>query len=477
MQFFFKPRGIALVGASANPAKGGHTILANLMRGFKGAIHPVNPRYDEIAGLTCYPSVLDVPEPVDIAIIFVGAEMTLKAVQQCARRGLKGVMIQSAGFAESGRKGRQLQAELLAVRRGSGMRLWGPNCMGLVDSINRQVFSFVAPSIWDEGLVPGRVSLVVQSGMLSAGFLIDIMTHGTMGISKACSIGNKVDVDECDLLPYLLADPDTGCVGLYLESIADGRRFLDICRRSQKPIVVLKGGKSKKGAAAALSHTASIAGNQAVVSGALAQAGVIEAQGFMQLIDLARALAVYPQIRVQNHPPRIAVLTFSGGAGIVSSDFMDSHGLELADLSETTRNDLQQVFPEWMPASNPVDLWPAIERSGPEAAWGRAFRAVLADPGVDAVFFHVFVGGFSGSYDLESISRMARASRKPVFGWLLGRRMEAHQFMVQARETGIPIFREIQRAVECMAAVFKRGDYLQRRSSRQHGRGRSSVIT
>jgi len=456
MDFFFKPRGIALVGASSNPNKGGNSILTNLVRGFKGPIYPVNPRYDEIGGLACYPSVMDVPDPVDLAIVFVGAEMTLKAVRECAQRGLRGVMIQSAGFAESGARGRQLQAELQAIRRDTGLRLWGPNCMGLVDGVNRQVFSFVSPSIWDEGLVPGRVSLVVQSGMLSAGFLIDIMTHGTMGISKACSIGNKVDVDECDLLQYLVEDPDTGCIGMYLESIADGRRFLDICRRCDKPIVVLKGGKSKKGAAAALSHTASIAGNRAVVSGAMAQAGVIEAQGFMQLIDLSRTLAVYPEIRGKNRPPRIAVLTFSGGAGIVSSDFIERHGLELADLGETAKNDLQEVFPEWMPVSNPVDLWPAIERKGPDVAWGRAVNAVFADPGVDAVFFHVFVGGFSGSYELSSIAKIAQAGNKPVFGWLLGKQTEAHSFMMRASEAGIPVFREIPRAVECMAAALKR---------------------
>ncbi len=464
MEFFFKPRGIALVGASSNPNKGGNSILTNLERGFKGPIYPVNPRYDEIGGLTCYPSVLKVPDPVDLAIVFVGAEMTLTAVRECAQRGLRGVMIQSAGFAESGEQGRRLQKDLLAIRRDTGMRLWGPNCMGLVDGVNRLVFSFVAPSIWDEGLAPGRVSLVVQSGMLSAGFLIDIITHGTMGISKACSIGNKVDVDECDLLQYLLEDPDTGCVGMYLESIANGRRFLDICSRSDKPIVVLKGGKSEKGAAAALSHTASIAGNQAVVSGALAQAGVIEAQGFMQLIDLSRTLATYPKIELKKRPPRIAVLTFSGGAGIVSSDFIEQHGLELADLCDATKTDLQEVFPEWMPVANPVDLWPAIERNGPEVAWGRAFNAVFADPGVDAVFFHVFVGGFSGSYDLSSIAKIAQAGNKPVFGWLLGKRTEAHNFLKQAGESGIPVFREIPRAVECIAAVFRRSKYLKRRS-------------
>ena len=218
------------------------------------------------------------------------------------------------------------RTELLRVKAESGMRIWGPNCMGFVDAVNRQVFSFALSSIWEDGLLPGKVSLIVQSGMLSAGFLIDTVTHGTMGISKACSIGNKADVDECDLLEYLIDDPDTDVIGTYLESIADGRRFIKACRRSPKPIVVLKGGKSAKGAAAAMSHTASLAGNGAVVSGALAQAGVDRSRRF-QADDgsLPHPCHGRRQHRAA-HKGRVAVLTFSGGAGIVSADFIEATG-------------------------------------------------------------------------------------------------------------------------------------------------------
>lgn len=461
MDFFFKPKGIALIGASANSDKGGFSILYNLIKGFKGSIYPVNPKYEEIEGLRCYRSVSEVPDPVDLAIVFVPAEATLVAVRDCAARGIPGVMIQSAGFAESGdRQGNQLQEELQHIRDEWGMRLWGPNCMGLVDAVNGQVFSFVAPSIWEQGLLAGKVSLIVQSGMLSAGFLIDLMTHGTMGISKACSIGNKVDVNECDLLQYLVDDPDTEAICLYLESIKDGHRFLELCRRSDKPIAVLKGGKSLKGAKAAMSHTASMAGNHAVVSAALAQAGVAQADGFRQLMDLGRTLCMYPKI---NSPAngRVAVLTFSGAAGIVSSDFIESQGLQLAELSERSLEMLGDIFPEWMPVSNPVDLWPAIERNGSEIAWQKAFEAVSNDPNVDAIFFHVFVGGFSGQTDISPLVDMARAAEKPVFGWLLGKRPEARNFMIHANQINVPVFKEIGRAVECMAAVFKRSRYIQ----------------
>ena len=455
MEFFFKPKGVAIIGASANPAKGGHFILNNVLKGYSGGIYPVNPAYPEINDLKCYPSVLQVPDPVDLAIIFVPAAMVPRVLQECAERGIKGAMIESGGFAESGEQGKQLQQSIIQICKETGIRIWGPNCMGLVDAVNSLVFSFVLPAIWEKGLESGSVSLVVQSGMLSAGFLIDIMTNGIMGISKACSIGNKADVNECDILEYLIEDPDTDVIGLYLESIPDGRRFIDLCRRSAKPVVVLRGGQSRKGAEAAMSHTASLAGNGAVVGGALAQVGVVEAYDFKQMMDLCRSLADYPEI-----PPadcrRVAILTMSGAAGILSADFLEKHGLLVADLSSETVEKLQEIYPEWMPVSNPVDLWPAVELNGRKKAYRHAFQAVCGDPKVDAVLFHSLVSGDVSSANVTHLVEMARQAHKPLFGWVMGTRDQAHKFQLHARELGLPVFGELYRAVECMAAVISR---------------------
>jgi acetyltransferase len=327
--------------------------------------------------------------------------------------------------------------------------------MGLVDAVHNLVFSFVLPAIWEKGLISGNVSLVVQSGMLSAGFLIDIMTNGIMGISKACSIGNKVDVNECDILEYLISDPDTSVIGFYLESIPEGRRFMQLCRHSKKPIVVLRGGKSRRGAAAAMSHTASLAGNGAVIRGALAQAGVVEANDFKQLMDLCRSLADYPEIPI-NKSRRVAILTMSGAAGILSSDFIEQQGLSVADLSESTVDSLKKIYPSWMPISNPIDLWPAVERHGGKKVYSNAFRAVCDDPNVDAVLFHIFVGGLAAGVKISSLVEMARRSGKPLFGWVMGKREEAHQFQLLAKDLGLPVFGELYRTVECMAAVISR---------------------
>jgi len=456
MDFFFKPRGIAVVGATPGQGKGGHIIINNLNRGYTGKIYPVNPRYEDIEGFPCYPSILDVPDPVDLAIVFVSAHLVPAVIDACATRKIPGVMIQSAGFSEAGDQGKAIQDEIKRIADLSGIRLWGPNCMGLVDAPSRFIFSTVTPTIWDTQLVPGGVSLIVQSGMLSGAFLVDIISHGTMGINKVCSIGNKMDVNENDLIEYLIQDSGTKAIGLYLESFADGRRFIDLCRRSPKSIVVLNGGKTARGAEAAMSHTASLSGNGAVAAGALAQVGVFEARAFYQLMDFCRTLSMYPEISPESRN-RIAILTYSGGAGIVSTDIMDGYGLVPAELSDPTIETLRSVFPEWMPPSNPVDLWPGAILNGPKKAFGTAMEAVAADPNVDAVFVHCFVGGFQLEPDLPYLSEVARKADKPLICWISGEREQVYSFQHEAEQFSVPVFRELLRGVECLSILLRPG--------------------
>lgn len=457
MDFFFKPRSIAVIGATQNRLKGGNAIVRNLLAGFKGKVYPVNPKYREIEGLVCYSSIRDIDESVDLAIVFVPARQVLPAIEECIAKKIPGVMIQSGGFAETGEEGRVLQEKLVELASKSGIRLWGPNCMGLVDAINNSLFSFMPSDAvkngFIAGFITGTVSLIVQSGMLSAGFLVDIMSNGIMGVSKVCSIGNKIDVDESDILHYLINDPDTGVIGCYLESI--GRRFIELCRKCPKPIVVLKGGKSPKGAEAAMSHTASLASNHRVLAGLLAQAGIFEANDFKQMMDLCRSLANYPQQPSGNG--RVALITFSGGAGIVAVDFMDHTHLSLASLADQTKSAIQKLFPAWMPVANPVDIWPSLEKNmGTEVdVYKESLKALLADPGVDAVLLMAFAGNSRMSLNLAGISAQARASGKVVFVWLMGERDEAFRFQKEAISLGVPVFQELHRTVECLDAVFR----------------------
>jgi len=455
MDFFFDPRGIAVIGATPNPLKGGNAILKNILFGYRGGIYPVNPKYPEIEGLRCYPSVNAIPDPVDLAIVFVPAPLVPAAVEDCVAKGVRGVMIESGGFAETGPEGARLQEALADIVTRTGIRLWGPNCMGLVDCVHSRIFSFMDPRAQErEEFIPGTVSLVVQSGMLSAIFLIDIMSHATMGVSKVCSLGNKVDVNECDILEYFLGDPDTKVIGLYLESFSDGRRFLELCRRSDKPICVLKGGRSRQGAQAALSHTASLAGNQRIIAGALAQAGVTEARDFKQMMDLCRSLALTKPSADRSR--RVAILTMSGGAGIVATDFVAEQGLAMATLSPSTIRSLGELFPPWMPVANPVDLWPAMERQAGTGVdvYGRSLTALLGDPEVDAVFLHVFISNPHNRLNIADLSAQVRRAGKPLIAWIIGRRDDSHAFQKEALNHGIPVFTEISRAAECLAAVL-----------------------
>ncbi|MDP2967989.1 MAG: CoA-binding protein, partial [Deltaproteobacteria bacterium] len=356
MDFFFEPNGIAVVGATPEPYSGGRNLLTNLTLGYKGPIYPVNPKYDEILGFKCYSRVSEINGPLDLSIIFVPARAVPQVLKDCVMKGVRGVIIESGGFSEVGPEGKALQDQCLAIARKGGVRIWGPNCMGLIDTAKPYIFSFVIPKDMQEAIRPGHISLMVQSGLLSGGFIITLMGNKTLGLAKVCSIGNKCDVSENELLEYLLKDPSTKVVCLYLESFINGRRFYELAASSDKPIIVLKGGKTSSGAKASFSHTASLAGNYALIRGILRQARVIEAEDFFEMMDIARTLE--KEFHLQRSPagkPRIVILTYSGASGIVTTDHMEKYGLTLAHLSPQTQKRLEELSPDWMPVKNPVD--------------------------------------------------------------------------------------------------------------------------
>lgn len=455
MKFFFEPRGIALIGATPKPHTGGFSLLTNLTLGYDGPIYPVNPRYPEILGRTCYSSVSEVPDPVELAIVFVPAPVVPQVLEGCAARGLKGAIIESGGFAEVGPEGKALQDRCLEIARRGGMRLWGPNCMGLVDIRKRTVFSFITPDAWQDVLNPGGVSLIVQSGLLAGGFMTTLMSQKTLGLAKACSIGNKCDVDETDLLEYFLDDDDTRVIALYVESFPRGRRFMELAARRKKPIVVLKGGKSASGARAAASHTASLAGNYEIIRGALNQAGVYPADDFFELIDLARTLEMdFDLTRPKTGKTRVAVFTFSGAAGIVTTDHLEAQGLSLAVFTPETRQRLEKLSPPWMPVNNPVDFWPAMEKHGPEITYREGLAALLDDPGVDGIIVHLFAGFGVWFLDMKKILSGLPGTRKPVLFWVMGHEPGFQATRLAIEQQGFPVFTEISRTARVMAGLF-----------------------
>lgn len=462
MEFFFHPKSIVIVGATPNKSKGGYAILKNLQNTFQGPIYPVNPRYKSIGNLVCYPSVYDVPGKPDLAILFIPASQTPDAAKACVAKGIPGVIIESGGFSEIGGDGEISQTRLSMLAGQTDTRIWGPNCMGLVDGKNGFVFSFTDPLSLSGLLEPGPVSLVVQSGMLSAGFIVDLLSHKISGFNKVCSIGNRVDINECDLLEYLLQDNDTRVIGFYLESFVNLKRFIEIYRlhRRAKPVVILKGGKSETGRQAAMSHTASMAGSHHILADVLGQAGILEARDFHQMVDLCRTLGMVLPRPHKSEQPGIAILTFSGASGIVAADFLDGFGIKVAELDRATTAKLSTIFPAWMPPANPVDLWPAMEQHSGQGLdiYSLALDAVLADTGVDACMVHTFAGFSRVRLNLSNTAELSRKWGKPVFIWVLGERDEILNFQVEARKLGIPVYHELYRATECMVTALKLED-------------------
>ena len=455
MELFFNPKTVALIGASSRPERPGHNLFLNLRDCFGENFYPVNPKVEEINGHKCYPSILDVPAEIDVAVIFIPSRAVPEAIKQCAQKGIKRIIIESAGFAEVGEEGKRLQEKCLDIARKYGIRLWGPNCMGAINVPAKKVLSFMSPFLWKGRFKPGNVSLVVQSGMLSAGFLSYILTKTPFGLAKVASIGNKMDVNETEILEYLIQDPDTRVIGMYLESISQGRKFFELAKGTEKPIVVLKAGSSPFGAQAAKSHTASLAQDDALIQGAFKQAGVVRVKGLTELMEVVRAFSIFEAPKKKT--ARLAILSFSGGAGVVASDQIYELGLELAQLKPQTLAQIKNVFPEWMEPSNPVDIYPAMERSGPKETLRVALEAVIKDPGVDGVFVHIFAPPVNiPIFDYEHIAQMVKETSKPVVAWIMGHGEVAEQIRKQLEKNKIVVVEEIMRGVRILSALIAR---------------------
>ena len=452
LDYFFHPDGVAIIGASGIVGSDGFYILRNVCAGYTGKVYPVNPKYQELLGIPCYPDIESIPDRVECLIYFIPARFILDIIRRSAAKGIKAIIIESAGFAEAGKEGAKLQKDAVELAHSLGIRLWGPNCMGYLDGHTRNVFSFVHSEKWKTMMHPGDVTLIVQSGMLSAGFLMSVLERDAIGISKVCSIGNKCDVNEIDLLEYFVQDDTTGVIGCYLESIVDGKKLLKIAQSTSKPIVILKSGRSEQGKKAALSHTASLAGNTMVVSGAFKQAGIVQVVDLYELIDIVKAFSY-----IKNYRPEpdkgVAVMTFSGGAGIVTTDLLADYAVPIAQPQEATLQKVQKLYPSWMSASHPLDLWPAIEQNGSEKVYTSVAKALMEDERVDSIIIECFATQHSDPSFWGEIGNMVKQSKKPVLAWAVGEKIMVEQYKKHAEASGIPFFGEIGRCVQIFKAL------------------------
>ncbi|MHC4591269.1 MAG: acetate--CoA ligase alpha subunit, partial [Planctomycetota bacterium] len=349
LRSFFDPASVAVIGASRTQGKVGYDVVRNLIDGgYEGRIHPINPKADEVLGLPCAPSVDEVEGEVELAVMAIPAEFVLDALDQCARKGVGAIVVISAGFKEAGEEGARLEEELAAKCREHGIRCIGPNCLGVMSPIIRLNASFGAAMP-----KPGNIAFFSQSGALGTA-LLDVAVGEDIGLSRFVSYGNKADVDETDLIDALGQDDQTDVILAYVESIDDGRKFMDVAARvtRKKPVVVFKSGKTSAGAKAASSHTGSLAGVDSAYEAAFRQCGVFRAATTQQFFDYARAFAC----RKLPAGNRVAVVTNAGGPGIIATDAVESSRLTMAELSEETREALAAQLPPQANIHNPVDV-------------------------------------------------------------------------------------------------------------------------
>src|SRR5579883_290267 len=449
---FFFPKSIAVVGASSNPSKGGYRMVDNLVRGYQGTIYPINPTASEILGLKAYPSVTAVPEPIDLALVLIPNVHVKACIAECIAKKVPAVIVESGGFADAGEEGRKLQDEIVALARGTGTRLWGPNCVGLVSTDPLVSTQFIIDAT---GLKKGNVSFVAQSGMMAAGLLVQLVTERMFDVARACTIGNKCDVDESDLLEWLAGDEATQVIGLYLESIVDGKRFArDLAEVARtKHVIVLKSGRTEVAAQAALSHTGSIIGDDTIPDALFRQLGVQRVASFLQLLDTCKAASTLPPLPAGK---RMAVLSASGASGVVCSDLLGVHGLELAELQPATVQKLAEIYPAWMPPRNPCDIWPTIEQHGLTTTVSHCMEALLADQNVDGLLFLPIAFDQFEHDDIGPALDLAKASPKPVVTWPIGDARYSKGWIEQLDAKRLPWFRDLEDAVRFMRGLYDR---------------------
>ncbi len=447
---FFDPKGVVLVGASADPAKLGYSIARNMLgSGYPGALHFVNIKGGELFGRPIYRTAAEVPDPVDLAVLIVPAPVTPAALTEVAGRGIRAVVISSGGFREAGPEGAHLESECLEIARKHKLRLIGPNCIGLIDYHLPLDTSFVTlppPS-------KGDLALISQSGAV-CGLIIDWAGEQGLGFSRLLSLGNQADITETDMLPGVVEDEHTRAVTFYIESIRDGRRFVEEAAKAvrRKPLVAMKVGKFASGQRAAASHTGALAGAESAYDAAFRRAGVLRAASIEEMFDWAVALAACPLPLGR----RIAILTNAGGPGVIASDALEANQLSLAEFTPETLAGLSAFLPPAASLHNPVDILGGATC----AMYVNSLRLLLADPGVDAVVVILPptpVG--TPEEDAGGMIPLIQAASKPVVVAVTGgvTIRKASELFRQAR---IPEYRFVERAVSAMAALARRAEFL-----------------
>lgn len=412
LEAFFDPKSVAVVGASTSPGKLGYAVLENLVEGGYvdvGKIYPINPKADEILGQKAYPSVHDVPDDIDLAVIVIPYDYVPAVLEECGKKKIPAVVIISAGFREAGMEGLNRELELVEIADKYNIRLIGPNCLGIIDTFTPVNASFSA------GTPPqGPMAFMSQSGALGTAIL-DWAQAGRLGLAKFVSLGNKADVSEIDLLKAWADDPDTNVILMYTEGLPNGEEFIKVAREvtKVKPVVAIKSGVTKSGSRAVSSHTGSLAGSEQAYQAAFQQAGVLRASDMAGMFDIALALGYQPLLRND----AIAIITNAGGPGILATDALERSGMSLARLEVGTIQELEQYLPDAASAANPVD----VLGDAKDDRYKFALEVVARDPNVDGIMVVLTPQAMTEiAGTARAIGEISKKIDKPVLACFMG---------------------------------------------------------
>ena len=448
MDFFFNPKSVAIIGASATPRKVGHVIYRNFLEGkFNGKVYPVNPGTKELFGNKCFRTVSEIPGSVDLAVIAIPAKFVLKAINDCKKKGIKALIIISSGFKEIGNK--KLEEDVANDIKTNGMRAIGVNCLGVYDA-KTGVDTMFLPSYKLERPGKGGIAFISQSGAVGS-VVLDWMAMMGYKMSKFISYGNATDVDECDLVEYLSNDPKTRAICIYIEGVKNGRKFYEICKKhaKKKPIIILKGGITEEGSEAVSSHTGSLAGSKEVYATAFRQAGMIQATDVEEVFDYARALSTQPKPKGK----KVQIITDGGGFGIISTDWLIRNGLELSVMSESSRKKLRKMFSTYSTVKNPIDLTGAANTE----MYRAAVMAAINDPNVDMLMVIILFQVPLLTPDVVDVVIEANKKRKkPIIVVSAGGRY-SNVLMKTIEDAGIPTFSSPARAAQALRALYEYG--------------------
>lgn len=445
---FLEPESIAILGASKTPGSISALVIGNLLKlGYEGRIYLVNPKGGELFGLKLHSHLLEFDDPVDLAIIYLSPAAVVDAIKSCGQKGIRSVIVVSDGLDVPLEDGETITTKMLDAARKAGIKIIGPNSMGVINTQKKLSTSFAS----FDRLAEGGFSIISQTGLFTGAALAWIVSVQGLNISKSIDLANKCDIDEMDCLEYLLEDPSTRVIGMHIEEVTDGKRFINVARRTtrKKPILAFKPGKTEIGARAIESHTGSLAGKEELYAAAFSQSGILRVYDIEELTDLAKAFIHLPSLKGRN----IGIVTYTGGWGALAADFCEEYGLAIAELSKTSILKIQEIAPHWRKITNPVDIWPPtkLDTSG---TYRIAIRTVAEDNAVDAILI-LAPAMDNPIFDVLNVIREEVARyNKPIVTWAVGDQIVMEKAASLIKDNCL-FFPTVRRAIRALSALYQ----------------------